>query len=326
MYQPLRSVTVPLITFLAGAAAPGCATTATSGGKAGFLSWCKSNPAELSCLAGGGVILAVDERCAAPNAPRECGSGAGFASLVLAHCEAQPETMGCVTPQLVADMLKKCDGPAPPKECGAMQLHRQWLVSYCSARPGAAECKQAHVTTLLDWSSLPDVQTKQAATKPAATALLTESKSNECATELLGASPFAPPAGDQRYFYRGFDTSAVDQSAQAGVNLVFESFIRLPPGAKLATLADVETLLEVEKLKDLVGCNDVSCMADIAGALGADYVIAGQLTQAFDELLLNVRVISAQDSLAAGKATMRFSGKTCLAPAARHVADALFAK
>jgi len=40
---------------------------------------------------------------------------------------------------------------------------------------------------------------------------------------------------------------------------------------------DINAMLGLEAAKDAIGCNDASCIAEIGGALGVDYLVAGRI-------------------------------------------------
>ena len=48
-------------------------------------------------------------------------------------------------------------------------------------------------------------------------------------------------------------------------------------GLKTIGVDDVQAMLDVQRKKDLLGCDSVACVADIGGALGTDVVLYGQL-------------------------------------------------
>src|SRR5262245_3910377 len=54
---------------------------------------------------------------------------------------------------------------------------------------------------------------------------------------------------------------------------------------------DLSTLLAVEKQKDLLGCDDAICAAELAGALKADKVVAFKVARASGEWALTGKVI-----------------------------------
>lgn len=65
-------------------------------------------------------------------------------------------------------------------------------------------------------------------------------------------------------------------------------------GAQVVTPADVKALLGLERQKQLVGCSEQSCIAEIASALGADGLVTGQLAKVGERLRLTVKRLSAR--------------------------------
>ncbi len=46
---------------------------------------------------------------------------------------------------------------------------------------------------------------------------------------------------------------------------------------RVTTIADLNAMLQAEAAKDLLDCDDVSCAAEIGGAVGADRILAGSI-------------------------------------------------
>lgn len=61
---------------------------------------------------------------------------------------------------------------------------------------------------------------------------------------------------------------------------------------------DIQTLLGVERQKQLLGCSDdaSSCLAELAGALGSRFVLSGSLAKLGDALQLSVQMLDTQKS------------------------------
>ena len=61
---------------------------------------------------------------------------------------------------------------------------------------------------------------------------------------------------------------------------------------------DIQTLLGVERQKQLMGCGDdsSSCLAELAGALGSRFVLSGTLAKLGDALQLSVQMLDTQKS------------------------------
>ena len=73
---------------------------------------------------------------------------------------------------------------------------------------------------------------------------------------------------------------------------VDESYVRI------TTPKDMAALLGIEKQKQLLGCPDdqSSCMAELAGALGADGLVTGQIARVGKSYQLNVKILAADGS------------------------------
>lgn len=64
-------------------------------------------------------------------------------------------------------------------------------------------------------------------------------------------------------------------------------------GLRVSTPRDISAVLGLERQKQLLGCGDDSCIAEIAGALGVSDVVNGELARVDDGFRLLVKVISA---------------------------------
>ncbi|MCC6807409.1 MAG: PEGA domain-containing protein [Deltaproteobacteria bacterium] len=60
---------------------------------------------------------------------------------------------------------------------------------------------------------------------------------------------------------------------------------------EVISTADISAVLGLEKMKDALGCSDVSCAAEIGGALGASYLLAGSVGRLGGELIISVSLI-----------------------------------
>lgn len=67
--------------------------------------------------------------------------------------------------------------------------------------------------------------------------------------------------------------------------------------------ADLEALLGFEKQKALIGCTDGSCLAEISGALGVDYLLSFEVGQVGKRWLLTATLMSVAKATAIQRAT-----------------------
>jgi hypothetical protein len=58
----------------------------------------------------------------------------------------------------------------------------------------------------------------------------------------------------------------------------------------LATSSDVRMMIGAEQQRQLIGCDDESCMAEIAGALGAEFLSRGRLSLLDEEIILTLEL------------------------------------
>jgi hypothetical protein len=110
------------------------------------------------------------------------------------------------------------------------------------------------------------------------------------------SAPRATP--EQRVFVLSLGSTGVEATLAKGLSEVFASTVRkLLPGTAVLGQDDVVRLLEVERQRDLFGCADnVSCLAEIAGALGADLFAVGSVGKVGAVYLLTLKLIRARDA------------------------------
>ncbi|MDP2345754.1 MAG: hypothetical protein Q8O67_32725 [Deltaproteobacteria bacterium] len=72
--------------------------------------------------------------------------------------------------------------------------------------------------------------------------------------------------------------------------------------------SDVRGVLSFEAEKQLLGCTQESCLAELAGALGADFLVTGSLSKIESSTLLSLRVTDLKSLKVTRRATDSFSG------------------
>jgi hypothetical protein len=66
---------------------------------------------------------------------------------------------------------------------------------------------------------------------------------------------------------------------------------------------DVRRLAELEAERQVAGCDEASCLAELAGALGARYVVFGQLGTLGELIVVNLSLFDSERAEAVGRAT-----------------------
>jgi TolB-like protein len=120
------------------------------------------------------------------------------------------------------------------------------------------------------------------------------------------ASQQAAASGPKSLLQMNLTANNVDPRT---VNTI-ESFItvELDKNQNLKVLAgdDVKKMLDLESQKQAAGCDDdSSCLAEIAGALGADYVVTGQLGKLDTRLILTLNLFDAGKKEAINRVTVK---------------------
>lgn len=85
---------------------------------------------------------------------------------------------------------------------------------------------------------------------------------------------------------------ATDDVARAGFDVVSKN--------------DITNLIGFEKQKTMLGCNDASCLAEIGGALGVEYLLTGQVGQIGSQYHLSLQLVEVKKSRVAVRSS-RFS-------------------
>ncbi len=85
----------------------------------------------------------------------------------------------------------------------------------------------------------------------------------------------------------GFEAGVVD-------NLygLFVSEIDAIPGYQVVSNDEIQAMLGFEAQKNMLGCDDTSCLAEIAGALGVDKLVAGKVGKVGKTFVINITLIN----------------------------------
>jgi len=68
---------------------------------------------------------------------------------------------------------------------------------------------------------------------------------------------------------------------------------------------DINAILGLDKMKDVLGCNDVSCAVQIGGALGVDFLLTGSVSTLGGEVIVSLTLIDTKQSKAKARAQVR---------------------
>ena len=133
----------------------------------------------------------------------------------------------------------------------------------------------------------------------------------------------------------GLETTELDPGKVALVDGLIADAIAGSPRLKVLTRSDIERLAAFEAGKAMVGCDESSsCLAEIAGAMGAAYVVFGRIGTLDDLILVQVNLFDANKAEAVAREDVRANSlreldgrvqpavKTLLAPLTGYVPEA----
>jgi hypothetical protein len=93
------------------------------------------------------------------------------------------------------------------------------------------------------------------------------------------------------------ENAALRGEAEAAGALVLSEAHKVP-GVEVKSTRDVESMLDMEQKRQMLGCASASCGSDLAGALDAEQVIQGSLSQLDGGLLLTLVRLRTRDAAA----------------------------
>src|SRR5690606_27319445 len=72
---------------------------------------------------------------------------------------------------------------------------------------------------------------------------------------------------------------------------------------------DIQAMLGFEREKDVLGCTDASCLAEIGGALGVDRILAGHIGMVGETYVVNIKLINIRQATTEARVYETVSGK-----------------
>src|SRR2546421_6199645 len=61
---------------------------------------------------------------------------------------------------------------------------------------------------------------------------------------------------------------------------------------KVVAGRDIQAMLGFERQKDMMGCSDAACLAEIGGALGVDRIVAAHIGKVGTTFVVNIKLIN----------------------------------
>jgi hypothetical protein len=104
--------------------------------------------------------------------------------------------------------------------------------------------------------------------------------------------------------------------------------LRKRPGLSVMAESDISALLGMEKTKEMLGCTDAGCIAEVGGALGVDRIVHGSIGRVGTSLLVNLSSLDTRKAAHAASVSERLKGASDegFLDALPRIVDALLAE
>ncbi|MBI5508099.1 MAG: hypothetical protein HY903_05040 [Deltaproteobacteria bacterium] len=96
--------------------------------------------------------------------------------------------------------------------------------------------------------------------------------------------------------------SELPEAAVGTLNELLANSVRRLGKYEVIGRSDIDAMLGLENLKDQLGCDDVTCAAEIGGALGAELLLAGQVAHLGDSIIIVLKLIDTKQQKVLGSA------------------------
>jgi hypothetical protein len=77
---------------------------------------------------------------------------------------------------------------------------------------------------------------------------------------------------------------------------------------KAISSQDIAQMLAFENMKDALGCDSVSCLAEIGGALGVDFLVTGNVTLLGETYLIQMQLMNTKESRVESRSEREYKG------------------
>lgn len=133
-------------------------------------------------------------------------------------------------------------------------------------------------------------------------------------------APPPPPPSTEQAFGETYRIKVAVMQLQASSNVdpgLVEALTQVVPETleglgvfKAISTQEIKQLLAFESQKQLLGCNEVSCLAEIGGALGADFLVIGNLSLVGDAYIIQLQLANIAAAKIESRASREYSGDT----------------
>jgi hypothetical protein len=116
----------------------------------------------------------------------------------------------------------------------------------------------------------------------------------------------APPVTTRIAVYQLGHTGLDERTAEVTTAFVTAELRKLA-GVSVIGMDEVKAMLDVEAEKQLTGCDNDSCLSEIAAALGVDAIVTGGLAAVADQRFLTLKRIDQREARVAGQVSQQLT-------------------
>ena len=131
----------------------------------------------------------------------------------------------------------------------------------------------------------------------------------------------APPAAPHRLAAQSFAGVGIDASKAQFFSDYFADQVSASGRVRVTTPAEIAAQLGVERQRQLLGCDEGACVAELVGALDAEGLIVGSVAKIDEELAVQLKVVGRGERLIAAFATRVSSERALLDFLARSAGE-----
>ncbi len=115
-------------------------------------------------------------------------------------------------------------------------------------------------------------------------------------TQLLSSAPAEPPARVLRIAVYDLSSDGVDDKVRKLVEAALLEELRKLRKVSVAGMDEVRRMLAFEEQKLLAGCDENTCLSDIAGALGVETLVTGSLARVGEQTVIGLKRIDQENA------------------------------
>ncbi len=136
-------------------------------------------------------------------------------------------------------------------------------------------------------------------------------------------APAAAPVGS-RVLVLDFRDDAAGPELVRSVRDTLVVHLSKQPGLTVLSSEDLRRVADLEAQKQAVGCDEQSCLAELAGAVGAELVVFGNVGRLGELIQINISVLDVSRATIRGRETVEVSSPSSVPQRVRAAADSLF--